>query len=169
MKKTTTFSLIALLFASGMVIQACSKDDDSSDDPEEPAQFEANNSTFSDFENWTLRATHLGPDPAVGELHGPNDSTVVREIYVKNNQLPVNGVYPQGTVIVKHSYNPSATVDEYTAMVKRGGNFNSTDNGWEWFLLNSDGTIKSRGAKITGINCGGCHSGATTDFVYSTP
>lgn len=167
-KATTLLTLLSFLFVTGTVVQSCSKDDDK-EDPQEPAQFEATNSTFADFKTWTLRATIQGPDPAIGNLHGPNDSTVTRNVYVKDNQAIVNGAYPQGTVIVKHSSNPGGTVDEYTAMVKRGGNFNTADKGWEWFILNSDGTIKSRGAKISGVDCGGCHSGASKDFVYTTP
>jgi len=37
--------------------------------------------------------------------HGGNDETVVRDVYFKDGQLPVNGIYPVGTIIVKHLKN----------------------------------------------------------------
>jgi hypothetical protein len=177
MKKFTYLSAIASFFMIAVVVQSCKKDDDSAEEKvTDPVQFIADNSTFSDFETWTLRASIHGADPAVGTLHGGNDTSVTRDVYVKNDQQPVNGIYPQGTLIVKHSYNTSGTLDEYTAMAKRGGNFNASHNGWEWFVLNQDGSINTnssgaalRGEEIVSLGCRSCHAFGQKDYTYTTP
>ena len=171
MRKTTTLHLLSLFFVAAIVIQACSKDDDKTDEPENSNEFIANDDTFANFQTWPLKATLKGADPAVGNLHGGNDSTVTRNIYIKDDVVRENGLFPQGTVIVKHSFNTAGSLNEYTGMVKRGGNFNSNNNGWEYFSLNADGSIATAaGVELRGsdlLTCDDCHAGAkSTDYVY---
>lgn len=139
-------------------------------------EFVAENSTFSNYaSSWTLVATNVGGDPAlIGEIHGGDDTTTTRYVYFFNDQDAVDGKYPRGTVIVKRSQNESGSIDITTAMVKRGGDFNPANNGWEWFMLNADGTIAKdsqgnelRGATLNDGSCGACHSYAATDFIFS--
>ncbi|MBS3915608.1 MAG: hypothetical protein KG003_14025 [Bacteroidetes bacterium] len=171
MKKThLTLIVIALVMAT-FAFDSCKKSDSKTTPSEE---FVANDSTFKDFMTWTLVKTNQGPDPALGGIaHSGNDSSVKREVYIKNNQKANNGVYPVGTLVVKHSYNPTATVNEYTAMVKRGNGFNPAGGDWEYFVLMMDGTIatdngmKMRGADLMSGMCRGCHSAATTDHLFS--
>lgn len=111
----------------------------------------------------------------MGPAHAGNDETVTRKIYFKSGQYPVNGEFPVGTIIVKHSSNPDATVNEFTAMVKRGNDFSPNGGEWEWFMLNADGSIatdpssgkKMRGANLMNGMCLSCHSAGTTDFTFS--
>jgi hypothetical protein len=172
MKRTPFLTITAIAISAMLFVQSCKKEED----PEpEPQEFVADNNTFSGFMSWSLDATHTGPDPALGEAHAGNDNSVTRKVYFKNGQNPVSGKYPQGTVIVKHSSNPDVTVNEFTAMVKRGGNYNTSGNGWEWFMLNPDGTIAvdgngnpMRGADLMGGMCSSCHSAASAkDYVFS--
>ncbi|GAB4378935.1 MAG: hypothetical protein Kow0075_09250 [Salibacteraceae bacterium] len=130
-------------------------------------EYVADDNTFKDFMTWSNDATNHGADPSLGMAHAGNDSTVTRKIYFKDGQDPEGGVYPDGTMIVKHSSNPSGTVNEYTAMVKRGNNFDPDGNNWEYFMLNSDGTIKDRGANLMNGMCKDCHSKAQNDYVFS--
>ncbi len=167
MRKTTYVMLAAAMFCGTALIQSCSEDD------EEEMEFIADNSTFAGFESWSLDFQAEGADPALAAMaHGGNDSTVTRRVYYKDGQAPVNGAYPKGTVIVKRSTSPGG-LDEVTAMVKRGGDFNSGNNGWEWFMLMPDGSIAemegmpARGANLMNGMCGGCHAGANTDYVFS--
>jgi len=88
-------------------------------------EYIADDNTFQCWMNFAIYTTKQSPDPALGEAHGGNDNTVTREIYFKDNQSRVNGIYPIGTVIVKHSKNPDNSVNMITAMVKRGNNFKS--------------------------------------------
>ncbi len=168
MKKSTFVILLMLLSASLSVFQACDKDDDTE------TEFVADDNTFQSFNAWYLHASHQGPDPALGVAHAGNDTSVTRKVYFKDNQNAVNGKYPVGTIIVKHSSN-GTTVDEYTAMVKRGNGFSPDTNDWEWFMLAPDGTIAKdptgalmRGAKLMGGMCNGCHTqAAAKDYVFS--
>lgn len=173
MKKRHLPILLTLAFAGMNLFQACKDDEDNTEPTPTETEFVADDNTFANFTTWSLDAEKQGIDPAMGAAHGGNDSTVVRKIYFLNGQAPVNGVYPKGTVIVKHSANDS-TYNVTTAMVKRGAGFNSANDGWEWFMLGADGKIakdtsgmEMRGANLMNGMCAGCHSGATTDWVFS--
>jgi hypothetical protein len=161
--------LLGLISISGL--NSCS-DDNASDSGTQ--EFVADDNTFQGFMNWSVIKTNQGPDPSLGEAHAGNDETVTRKIYLKNNQDRVNGSFPVGTILVKHSSNPAGTVNEFTGMVKRGNNFNPSGNDWEWFMLMPDGTIatengmKTRGAGLMNGMCVGCHSAIKSqDFVFS--
>lgn len=167
MKKSILFPFVVII---GLAVSFSS----CKDEEQSPEEFVANDSSFSGFMNWTLEAQNQGPDPALGPAHAGNDNTVTRAIYFKDGQDPSGGKYPVGTIIVKHSSNPDKSVNEFTAMVKRGNNFNPNGGDWEWFMLNPDGTIASdgNGGKMRGANlmngmCLSCHSAATTDFAFS--
>ncbi len=98
-------------------------------------------------------------DPALGAAHAGNDSTVTRYIYFKDDQNRIDGKYPIGTVVVKEAYNPEDTYHGYTAVEKRGNNFNASGGNWEWFVLAGDGQIATDegGSYMRGANLmGGC-------------
>lgn len=164
--------MIAVIAMLSFSVQSCNDDDDD-DDPQPDPEFVADDNTFANFMNWPLVASNEGADPALGGAHAGNDSTVTRDVYIKDGQDPVNGEYPVGTIIVKHSYDVAGNVNEYTAMVKRGNDFNTDGGDWEWFMLMPDGTIMEdngnpvRGADLMNGMCVGCHSAASTDFVFS--
>ena len=107
--------------------------------------------------------------------HGGNDETVVRDVYFKDGQVPVNGIYPVGTIIVKHLKNSEGIVEERTAVVKRGNDFNAEGGDWEWLKLAPDGKIARdengnamRGANLMNGMCLQCHTAAKAkDYVYS--
>ena len=165
MKKTkflTIFAAALLLFT----LQSCNDDDDPN------PELIADDETFESFMTWVMEAEHQGPDPALGPAHGGNDETVVRTVYVKNGQDRVDGEFPVGTLIVKHSKNPDNSVNAFTAMVKRGNDFNPDGGDWEWMFLNADGSIatdsgnQKRGADLG--QCLTCHSAAAaSDYVFS--
>lgn len=174
MKKANILIPLSIVFLSPFVFQSCNDDKDEEPTPS-VSEFIADDNTFKDFMNWPLEATNQGSDPALGTAHAGNDSTVSRKIYFKDGQEPSSGKYPVGTVIVKHSSNPNQSVNEFTAMVKRGNNFAPSGGDWEWFMLAPDGTIASdgdgkpmRGADLMGGMCIQCHSQASSkDFVFS--
>ena len=167
MKKGNLLTFIMML-AVFISFQSC-------DDEEDPIpEYIADDSSFSSFMNWKLEAQNQGPDPALGPAHAGNDNSVTRRIYFKDGQNPVNGEYPVGTIIVKHSNNADNSVNEFTAMVKRGNDFNPNGGDWEWFMLKPDGTIgddgsggKMRGANLMNGMCLSCHSASSTDFSFT--
>lgn len=171
--KTTFIAIFLISIISGLSLTSCSNDDATNPTNQE---FIADDDTFKDFMSWTLVKTIEGIDPALAAsgAHAGNDSTVTRKIYLKNNQDRINGLFPVGTILVKHSSNPTGTVNEFTAMVKRGNGFNPSGNDWEWFMLMPDGTIatqdgkKTRGANLMNGMCVGCHAGIKKqDYVFS--
>lgn len=171
-KKLFAILLISSIFGVLPFLQSCSDDEDTVSPPTEVI---ANDNSFKDFMTWSKDATRQGPDPALGGMaHGGNNETVTRSIYYKNGQNPLNGKYPVGTMIVKHSVNPDKSVNEFTAMVKRGGEFNKEKGGWEYFMLAADGTImkdgtmEMRGANLMDGMCAGCHSAAVSkDYIFT--
>jgi len=177
MKKPMTYSVLALLFTGMLTMQACKKDEPDPPAPPapDPVQFVANNSSFEDWMNWPLVNELSGADPGLGMAHGGNDETVTRRVYIKDGQTRVGGTFPQGTILVKHSSNPDNTVDEYTAMVKRGGNYDTDFNNWEYFMLTPTAEIAvdgagnpMRGNVLMGGMCRSCHGGAAAqDYVFT--
>ena len=160
------------LFAFSLLVTSCKKDDDT---PDEPTEFVADNATFNGIMSWTLGGEFFGIDPSLGGAHGGNDSTVTRSVYFKADVKPSGGLYPLGAVITKHSHNTGGTLDQYTAMVKRGGDFNTENNGWEFFMLAGDGEIakdgdgnEMRGANLMNGMCIGCHQAAkSSDYIFT--
>jgi Cytochrome P460 len=170
MKRTILIFSFAVAFTAIIVSPACKKSS------AQLSEFVADNTSFTNFMAWPEQGTYNGPDPLLGAMaHANNDSSVVRKVYFKNGQSRVNGTFPVGTIVVKHSYNPSGTVNEFTALVKRGNNFNPTHGDWEFFMLKSDGTIASdttgmvmRGANLMSGMCASCHAMATNkDYIFS--
>jgi len=128
-----------------------------------PSEFVADDATFAGYASWQ-KFTETGLNPTLGSMaHGGQDSTTVRDIYYKDSQDPESGTYPVGTVIYKNVTSP-AGLDAHFAMVKRGNDFNPTNNDWEWFILDATGSITTRGGVTMG--CNGCHSAATTDYSF---
>ncbi len=169
MNKFYLFTIIGL-FSLTLTFQSCTKDNDS-----EPEDYIANNDTFKDFTNWTLGGEFQGADPSLGGAHGGNDSTVTRSVYFKNDIKPIDKLYPIGAVIVKYSKNTAGDLNEYTAMVKRGNNFNPEGNDWEYFMLAGAGEIakdesgnEMRGANLMNGMCMGCHTSAkSSDYIFT--
>ena len=113
-----------------------------------------------------------GIDPSLSGAHAGNDSTAVRKIYVKDAQKAINGAYPTGTLVVKHM--KSDSMEMITAMAKRGNNFDAVNNDWEYFVIMADGKIVvDNGTTMRGSTglmngmCVGCHSKATTDYIFT--
>ncbi len=164
-----------LILGASLSFTSCKKDDDPVEDLK-PEEYIANNDSFKSIMTWTLGAAPVGIDPALGTAHAGNDSTVTRSIYFKDNAKPVNGKYPVGSIVVKHSHNPAGTVNMYTAMVKRGNNFDADNGDWEYFMLAGDGQIgmdngmemRGNGATMMNGMCLMCHSGASgRDYIFT--
>ncbi len=176
----TPIIIISSLLIITILTFSCKKE--KATDPEPTAtpttnnqEFIADTNSFVNFMTWTVQSTKKGPSPSLSTAHVGNDTSVTRRVYFKNGQDPINGKYPIGTIIVKHGTNPAGTVNELTAMVKRGNNFNSSIGDWEFFMLSSNGKIAKdangnlmRGASLMSGMCGGCHGGASAkDYIFS--
>jgi len=162
MKKEIIVGLFCLV-VWGLSLQSCGDDD-----PIEPQEFVADDSTFDNYTSWTLEVTNTGTDPGsliAGGAHAGDSDISVRDIYFKDDQDPVDGVYPVGTVVAKHTTTTDGTVDVTHAMVKRGNDFNPTSGNWEYFTFTAAGAIDGRGMLEGCMNCHGAAS--ASDFIFS--
>ena len=141
---------------------------------EHPSEFVAGNDHFTDYRDWLLIDERNDQNNLLGGMaHGADDPETVRRVYKKQDYAnPLdNGIgYPVGTTIVKEVLKGNDIV-ELGAMVKRGGEFNSDHNHWEWFVLDSDTALVEqdgdgndmRGADLMGGMCNSCHTIAAND------
>lgn len=162
----------ALIVAVSLVAGGCSDEPASSNTT--PQEFVATAAAFGGYNTWQQTVAPLrGPDPAgmLGGAHEGNDSSMTRSIVINpaTAQRGSNGEFPVGTVLVKELRMTDGTVPMITAMAKRGGEFNRSGNGWEWFLVSpGDGSILARGDTLMGGMCQGCHSAkASQDYVFT--
>jgi hypothetical protein len=164
--------MFMLLLAAGLVTMTACSDDDDPVEPQ-PQEFIAADADFAGYQDWAQPITpQKGPDPAglVGGAHGANDSSLTRYIFINDNSVTrdANGNFPVGTRLVKEVQMEDGTVATVTAMVKRGGSFNDSHRNWEWFLLDEDGKIQSRGGDLMDNMCNGCHAqNASEDYVFT--
>lgn len=158
------YSVLLILIALS-ILSACSDDNSTSTDSNE---FVAQASNFNGWNGWQIQAVRTGSDPA--KLAGAHNSDVesnIRTVYVKDKVMGSNNMYNKGTILVKQVKDKDGNQLSLVAMVKRGGSFNSTHNGWEWFMLNTDGTIIARADTMLGGACNSCHAKAGNDYVFS--
>jgi len=177
MKRNNMKWTLVIMITFGLMFTSCKKDEDN-DDNIQPEEFVATDASFDSFSSWTLAAELMGADPSLGMAHGGNDSTAIRSVYFLEDAKPVNGEYPVGTVIVKYSHNPAGTLNEYTAMVKRGNAFDSANGNWEYFMLSGDGQIgvdgdgmqmRGDGPTMLGGMCLSCHTNASgRDYIFTS-
>ncbi len=178
MKKTTIIGATALVMLGAFSIQSCKNEKNDDPTPQQASEFVADNSTFSAFENWSIGAVKNGVDPAnLGPAHAGNDSSSQRTIYWGNSAASRsdNGQYPVGTIIAKKTtWSANGGGSMITAMAKRGNNFDASGNNWEYFILNSDGSVlvdngdTKRGANLNNGGCKGCHGKvANNDYVFT--
>lgn len=177
MKRNEIKWTLAAVLVIGLMFTSCNKDDDENEEVF-PNEYVATDASFESFSSWTLGAELMGADPSLGMAHGGNDSTAIRSIYFRDNAKPVNGQYAVGTLIVKYSHNPAGSLNEHTAMVKRGNGFDSDNGDWEYFMLSGDGKIatdadgmqmRGDGPTMMGGMCLSCHSHASgQDFIFTS-
>lgn len=165
-------------FVGLALLAGCSDDDDDNVN----AQFEAELADIAGYASWTMVDRTISDVPGLAGAHAGADDAYTRQVYASQDASPVNGEYPEGTIFVKETFQ----VDDATgakifaetggllAMVKRGGDYNPANGGWEWFMLASDGSaIAARGDNLMDGACNSCHgvSGTYggTDHVFPHP
>ncbi|MBN8572621.1 MAG: cytochrome P460 family protein [Candidatus Kapabacteria bacterium] len=146
----------------------CSKDEEVA----APAQeFVAADADIANYSTWTKTAENLeGPDPAglIGAAHEANNMDVRRTVFLNKPNNKSNGKWANGTILVKEMRHKDGRLLAAMGMVKRGASFNTTHNGWEWFIV-KDGKIADRAAGLMDGMCNGCHSSSkdTYDYVFT--
>jgi hypothetical protein len=166
--------LLFLVLVTCLGLVACEKK--TSNPQPAPVEYVADTATFRDYCNWVLDSTYHGISNNLEFAHTNGDTSFFRYVYNKGGRKRVNGKYPDSTIIAKLAKNRAGVVFEVVGLVKRGGNFSPNGGGWEWFLLNENGTIAKDangallrgGANFLGGGCIGCHNRVSgSDFVFT--
>jgi len=165
-----------------MVVIGC--DDDSGTSPVVDNGFEAGDNDFANFTGWDVFDYAVYPvnSATLGTAHGGNDSTVARIIYKNSDTEFNNGAYDRGSVFVKETFmwdngqKSPVAMGGFLGMVKRGGDFNADEGGWEYFDLGDGSGIAMRGTDdIMDGMCQGCHKSASgmgmngMDYIFHHP
>ncbi len=151
-----------------------------------PSEIVLESDSFAGYTDWTIIDDRTDANPLLDDMaHGAPIEGTRRIVYQRplyaNPDTETQG-YPVGTKFVKETYDDGALI-EITAMVKRGGDFNSANNYWEWFILDTatgnialdDSGAALRGADLMNGMCNGCHFAANTvsgngiDYVFKHP
>ena len=181
---TRTRSLGLLAASAALALAGCSSAPGASDpttatDAGASNAFIAFASNFQGFQAWDHYPAPAQTDAADDPVHV--DPTLIEYI---NQRAPAGSdSFPIGTMIVKEGTQGDPLQRQFFAMVKRGGDYNSTGAvGWEWFELQNVAepaggvTIIWRGfgppeGEIYGGNakagCNECHVTATFDSVFA--
>ena len=159
--------LLMIFLISGIIISACSDDDD--DNPNKPAaEFIAEQSDFANYNTWTMVGEYTEDDARLGGMaHGAGN--LKRIVYVNKSNTQLNdGEFENGLILIKEGRDKETNeLKELAGMVKRGGDFNSNHNGWEWFMFDLEtGNIMGRDANLMEGMCNGCHAGAGKDYSF---
>ncbi len=148
------------------------------------AEFIAELSDMANYMSWDEVDYSIGnTNEFLAGIHQGNDDTFSRRVFSNPlaSNLGADGEYPNGAILVKEVKTISSGNDEFAAdggllaMVKRGGDFNTENNGWEWFALSSDmSEILARGANVMENGCNSCHAAAEfqeggADYVFLHP
>lgn len=80
-----------------------------------------------------------------------------------DGKLPVNGSFPDSSLIVKELYNGGASPYVYAVMMKSKSPF--AKNGWLWAEYNPGGSV-AYSIKKDGLICINCHTGGR-DYLWS--
>ncbi len=148
--------------------------------------FKAVINDFVDYKDWDVVDYAVGAsNPFIGGAHGEGADSISRKTFMNPTASGSQGDFVKGSILIKEVFTYSSTTSgmEKTllsagglvAMVKRGEGFNAENNGWEWFVIDSDlSSVASQGADIMGGACNGCHSKADTqmggvDYVFPKP
>lgn len=134
-----------------------------------PAEVVADAASFDGYASWNLLEETDADHPFINPAHQSENGNALRRVY--RRQLlanPADGGYPIGTLLVKE-VEVEGEIVEITAMAKRGGEFDTANGDWEYFMLDpATGSVATRGAVPM---CIACHAHATggdgADFVFA--
>lgn len=141
-------------------------------------EFIAQDKDFANYALWpqTTHAPLRGVDPSGilnGGAHESKNDKISRRVFINNpDVILTSGEYPTGTILVKEMAHDDTGIAAVMAMVKRGGEFNNNNNGWDWYILGNDGKIQAdastHGANLMNGMCNSCHVGAKAkDYLFT--
>ncbi|MDX2188250.1 MAG: hypothetical protein SFY32_00175 [Bacteroidota bacterium] len=124
-------------------------------------EYIAKDTSFLNYKSWKVVLVQDSALSSDGRAHSnaPRITWIKQSTAVRGS----NGQYPLGTVLVKSVSGGYGIV----AMAKRNGDFNKSNNGWEWFKLNEEGKISIK--YISPGGCDDCHKkvAVNQDYVFT--
>lgn len=168
----------ALLIATGAIVSALRPfphTRETATAPAEPTPTVSGSEVVAGYRGWTrvnpepvVLPSHLSimcfaPTAKQLELEESNPHTdkfitvFVNDIGKERMMEKLEGVYPQGSVIVKEKLarKDSATPELLTVMIKREPGYNPKYGDWDWMVVDGSGTSVLARGKLT--NCQECH------------
>ena len=150
-------------------------------------EFVAETADFANYQQWDLVDYTIGAaNPAIGGGHQGMSTNFTRKVYANEEALNLEGTrYAQGSIFVKEitTRENAELTEEFSpelgllAMVKRGGNFNLQNNGWEYFIIENDASgIVNQAGDLNNNGCNNCHRAADgssassgVDYIFPLP
>jgi hypothetical protein len=163
LKKMKTSLLLFLLVTLCAV--ACTKEKTEEESPSAKIIFEEI-STYTDYTFYKGDSTivHSSPQSGHNAFFRVRFNKIAAAALTDSGKLPVNGTFPEGSIIVKDLYNTQTGAKVlYSVLKKNSMNANAT-NGWLWIEFEPNG---NEIYKITnkGDGCVSCHSNNHRDNV----
>ncbi len=106
--------------------------------------------------NSTSQSTFTSDAAHGSKLYKMMVNAKARNSMTDGGKLPVNGTFPDSSLVVKKLYNTSSQVDFYAVMYKK-------DGAWKWAEFNANGTVV-KSINSNSDNCTGCH-GSDRDMI----
>lgn len=146
-------------------------------------EFVASISNFQNYLQWPVVDYSIGDTNIdIGGGHQGLNNSYSRLVYM--NEIAAQsegGDFQKGSILIKEITSWESGQREFSpqlglvAMVKRGANFNTENNGWEWFDLATDTSqVIGRGGDFRNNGCNSCHLLAEQqeggkDYVFAHP
>lgn len=152
MKKILILSIATIAI---IVFDSCKKDKEEKEEAEKTDVTLFSEITISGYNNYKNGAllSAAGNSP-----HGSfklRYNSVALSAVDSTGELPVNGTFPDGSILVKDVYS-NGNLSLYAVMKKETSNINA-GSGWLWAEYNLDGST-IYGVENKGAGCIGCHS-----------
>jgi hypothetical protein len=146
-----------LSLASLFLIASCTKDKITSSEDSQLYQEVVATSAFSWYKNDpTIVASSSGSGHA--GFFRVRFNAIAAAAFDTSGKLPVDSVFPAGSIVVKELFNSASSADlrEYAVIKKDPGSSNS-EGGWLWAEYEPGGGVKYSTSN-KGSACVGCHS-----------
>ena len=158
----------AAILSAPLILAACMSTSD---------QLGPDSTAWSGYKNWYKATAEPNTGDPTGFLGNRHEGlNAYRDIYVNSVGESVNRgqqefPYPEGTVIVKESFNNLDAYEaqrnpELTIMVKLAQNTSPQTADWE-YIVGAEGSRRGSGESGQAVFCHSCHSfAAETDFSF---
>ncbi len=156
-------SLIILFLSGSVFIVACAKNKIENSTMESVFKEINTNSDYTFYKN-DSSILPSSPESAHTAFFRVRFNAKAASALTDNGKLPVNGTFPEGSIIVKDLYNTQNGAKVLYSVLKKDSSNPNSSNGWLWIEYEPNGkeiyNINDKGA-----GCISCHSNNDRDNV----